>query len=139
MFEHHSHPLSSRNRYLIRLTGSFLAGTGIVLVSLLAGMAGYHLCEGLSWLDAFVNAAMILSGMGPLAQPTTAPGKLFAGCYALYSGFVVILATGVVFAPVIHRLMHRFHLENPHHPRALAGRSTLPRTESSPPPSPELT
>jgi hypothetical protein len=74
-------------------------------------MAGYHYLEGLPWIDAFVNAAMILSGMGPVSPLQTFGGKLFAGLYALYSGLIVIVAAGVLFAPVVHRMLHRFHLE----------------------------
>jgi hypothetical protein len=67
-----------------------------------------HWCESLVWLDAFVNAAMILSGMGPLA---TNAGKLFAGLYALYGGLAVVMIAGIIFAPVVHRFLHQFHLE----------------------------
>ena len=73
-------------------------------------MSGYHWLEGLSWLDAFVNAAMILGGMGPVAELHTANGKLFAGIYALFSGMVFLVVAGIVFAPVVHRAMHRFHI-----------------------------
>ena len=75
-------------------------------------MVGYHLFEKMSWLDAFANAAMILSGMGPLAPVQTAAGKLFAGCYALFSGLAFITSVGVVFAPMFHRFIHNFHLES---------------------------
>ena len=114
MFEHHTHPLLPLAQYLGRLALSILAGLGLIGLSLWAGMAGYHFYEGMTWLDAFLNASMILSGMGPLAQPQTVNGKLFAGMYALYSGFIVILASGIIFAPVIHRTLHRFHIEKPH-------------------------
>ena len=87
-------------------------GTGsIVLVSLGIGMAGYHGFEKLSWLDAFLNAAMILSGMGPVAPIQTTGGKLFAGCYALFSGLALITTVAVVFAPLFHRFLHKFHLD----------------------------
>lgn len=112
MFEHHTHPLLSLPSYLGRLALSCLVGFGLIGVSLFAGMAGYHCYEGMSWLDAFLNASMILSGMGPMAQPQSVNGKLFAGLYALYSGFVVMLATGIIFAPIIHRTLHRFHFDN---------------------------
>ena len=81
-----------------------------MLASLGLGMAGYHYLEKLAWLDAFVNAALILSGMGPLAPLQTPAGKLFAGCYALFSGLAFITTMGVVFAPVFHRFIHKFHL-----------------------------
>jgi hypothetical protein len=110
-FEHHSRPLLPRAAFLRRLAASFFAGSGLIAVSLAAGMAGYHWLEHLPWLDSFTNAAMILTGMGPLANPQTPGGKLFAGCYALYSGLVVILVAGVMFAPLFHRFLHKFHLE----------------------------
>ena len=125
MFEHHSHPLLPQDRYLRRLALSILAGLSVIVLSLGAGMTGYHVFESLSWLDSFLNASMLLSGMGPLTAPQTDNGKLFAGLYALYCGFVVILVSGMVFAPVVHRTLHRFHLEPTHH----AHRTT-------PPPSP---
>jgi hypothetical protein len=82
----------------------------MVAVSLAVGMVGYGVTESLSPLDAFLNASMILSGMGPLHDPKTDAGKLFAGIYALYSGFAVLVIAGVTFAPAIHRVLHRFHL-----------------------------
>jgi Co/Zn/Cd efflux system component len=83
----------------------------VIAASLAIGMAGYHGLERLSWLDSFLNAAMLLGGMGPLAVLQTDAGKLFAGCYALYCGLVVIAVAGIVLAPVAHRVLHRFHLE----------------------------
>ena len=84
----------------------------LVGLSLFAGMVGYRYLEDMSWIDAFANASMILSGMGPLSPVQTTAGKLFAGCYALYSGLALILVAGIIFAPVVHRLLHRFHLED---------------------------
>ena len=111
-FESRNKPLLPRRAFLLRLARSFVAGLGLVAISLAAGMAGYHFLESLSWLDAFVNASMILSGMGPLANPQTTGGKLFAGCYALYSGLVVIIIAGIIFAPLFHRFLHKFHVED---------------------------
>lgn len=74
-------------------------------------MLGYVHFEQLSWLDGFLNAAMILGGMGPISIPVTRGGKLFAGMYALYSGLVFLIALGMVLAPVIHRMMHKFHVD----------------------------
>lgn len=79
--------------------------------ALAIGMAGYHGLEGLSWMDSFLNAAMILSGMGPANALHTPSGKLFAGCYAIFSGVVFITMAAVLLAPMIHRFLHRFHLE----------------------------
>ena len=106
-----SQPLLSRRAFARRLARSFGAASALIGVSLLAGMMGYHWLEGLAWIDAYVNAAMILSGMGPLDPPKTTVGKLFAGTYALYSGLALILAAGILFTPVVHRLLHQFHLE----------------------------
>lgn len=112
MYERRSQPLAHPHLFYRRVAASLASGLLIVVVSMLAGMSGYHFLEGLSWLDAFTNASMILSGMGPLEQPQTVSGKVFAGCYALYSGFAVILIAGISFAPIIHRVFHRFHLES---------------------------
>jgi hypothetical protein len=87
-------------------------GTAVLLIglSLLGGMAGYRYIEGMEWIDAFANASMILSGMGPLTPLQTWGGKLFAGLYALYSGLALIAATSLILAPIVHRMLHRFHL-----------------------------
>ena len=95
--------------FLRRLAQHFGVATAILLVSLGAGMAGYTYFEGLGWRDAFLNAAMLLGGMGPVEKPVTPGGKLFAGIYALYAGLVFIIAVGIVGAPVGHRLLHQFH------------------------------
>jgi hypothetical protein len=87
----------------------FLGASGLVFGSLLIGMAGYAHFESLACRDAFLNAAMLLGGMGPVESPQTAGGKLFAGAYALYSGLMFVVATGIVLAPVVHRLLHKFH------------------------------
>ncbi len=88
-----------------------LIGLLALTVSLAIGIAGYHYFEGLPVIDAFANAAMILSGMGPLNQLSTTGGKLFAGIYALFSGLTFITVVGVVLSPIVHRVFHRFHLE----------------------------
>ena len=84
---------------------------GLVVLSLFIGMLGYHALEGMAWIDAFVNASMILSGMGPVGELHTRGGKLFAGFYALYSGFALLTIAAVLLAPVMHRFLHRFHIE----------------------------
>jgi sterol desaturase/sphingolipid hydroxylase (fatty acid hydroxylase superfamily) len=108
-------PLLSRGAFARRVARHFAASSLLIGVSLLAGMAGYHWLEGMAWIDAFANAAMILSGMGPLAPMQTWGGKLFAGVYALYSGLVLIAAAGILFAPLLHRLLHSIHVETDEH------------------------
>src|SRR5438105_2114119 len=112
MFEHRRQPLIPRRLFYVRMARGATLGLAIILVSLGIGMAGYHFLEHMAWLDAFVNAAMILSAMGPLGPLQTSAGKFFAGCYALFSGLALITTTGVVFAPVFHRFLHKFHLES---------------------------
>jgi len=109
MFEHKSEPLLSRRAFLERLARSATVGVSLVLISLAIGMLGYHAFEGLGWIDAFLNAAMLLGGMGPVNTPLTFGGKLFAGLYALYCGLIVIVVAGVLLAPVVHRALHKFH------------------------------
>jgi hypothetical protein len=110
-YESKHQPLLSRRAFAWRLVASFGAASVLIGLSLLAGMAGYRYFEGMDWIDAFANASMILSGMGPLTPLQTAGGKLFAGFYALYSGLALIMATGILLAPLVHRLLHRFHVE----------------------------
>jgi hypothetical protein len=111
MFEHRKEQLLPRPYFYARVARAAGMGLLLALASLVIGTSGYHYLEKLNWLDAFVNAAMILSGMGPLAPLETSAGKLFAGCYALFSGLAFVTTTGVVFAPVFHRFLHKFHLE----------------------------
>ncbi len=111
MFEHFRQPLITVRRFLRRLALSTLAGLAIIAISLFIGMCGYHFFENMSWIDSFANAAMILSGMGPLTELKTNSGKLFAGLYALYSGLALITIAAVIFAPIIHRFLHRFHID----------------------------
>jgi hypothetical protein len=112
-FEHKGEPLLPWPRFLKRLALSIGLGNGLIAISLYGGMAGYHYLESLPWLDAFLNASMILSGMGPLAQPQTASGKFFAGCHALYSGFAVLVIVAIALGPVVHRMLHRLHVDDP--------------------------
>lgn len=103
--------LAPTHLFLGRVALSLLAAAAIVGASLAVGMWGYCKFEGLSVIDGFLNAAMILSGMGPVAQLATPAGKLFASCYALYSGLMLVATTGIVLAPVLHRFLHKFHID----------------------------
>jgi len=95
-----------------RLSIHLAVGGLVILGSLAVGMAGYAYFEGLAWLDAFLNASMILSGMGPVDRMDTAIGKTFAALYALFSGVVFIGVMGIVLAPWVHRLVHWTHLDD---------------------------
>jgi len=104
-------PLPPLFHFLLRLARSAAIGSGLVLFSLCLGASGYHAFAGLPWLDAWLNAAMILTGMGPVDPLTTTEGKLFGIFYALFSGVAFLTLVAVLFAPVAHRFLHRFHLE----------------------------
>lgn len=103
-------PLASRQVFARRLARSLLLATLVVGASLGAGMGGYHHYGRMDWLDAFANASMILSGMGPLTMLDDPAGKVFEGVYAIYCGFIVLIVTSLVLAPVLHRFLHRIHL-----------------------------
>jgi hypothetical protein len=111
MFEHRRERLLPRPLFIRRILKYGAVSGGLAAVSLLIGILGYRQLEGMSWLDAFVNAAMILGGMGPVGELHTRAGKLFAGCYALYCGLIVVISMGILIAPVFHRFLHLFHLE----------------------------
>ena len=113
MYEHRKAPLLAWRAFVARVALHAGIGVLIILLCLGVGMLGYHYFEGMSWIDAFANAAMILSGMGPFGPLQTDSGKLFAGLYALFSGLAFITIIGVVLVPVVHRFFHKFHLESP--------------------------
>jgi len=109
MYESRHQRPQPRAGFVRRLGLHAALAVALLALSLAMGMVGYHSLEGLPWLDAFLNAAMLLGGMGPVDAPQTAGGKLFAGAYALYAGLVFIATAALVLTPVLHRLMHRFH------------------------------
>ncbi|MGZ5425221.1 MAG: hypothetical protein ACXW2R_01930 [Candidatus Aminicenantales bacterium] len=109
MYEHKNEPLLPFRRFLRRQINHFLIGLGIIGASLGLGIAGYHFLDKLPWIDALLNASMILGGMGPVDPLRTAAGKIFASAYALYSGIVFLIVVGIMAAPIVHRLLHRLH------------------------------
>ncbi len=111
MFEHRHQPLAKTHKFVRRMVRYLFLALGIICFSLFIGILGYHYFEGLPWIDALLNASMILGGMGPVDAIHTQAGKLFASFYALFSGMVLLVAVGVLIAPVFHRFLHRFHLE----------------------------
>ncbi len=109
MYERRGEQLLSTRLFARRVTRHAAAALALVIVSLAMGMAGYIRFEHLPWRDAFLNSAMLLGGMGPVDAPKSDAGKIFAGCYALYAGLVFLVSVGVVLAPILHRVLHRFH------------------------------
>lgn len=111
MYEHRHEALLPFGDFVRRLATHGGIALGLLVFSLGIGMLGYHFFEGLPWLDALVNASMLLGGMGPVDPLRTVAGKLFASFYALYSGLIFLVMAGMIFVPVFHRFLHRFHLE----------------------------
>ena len=111
-FESKGDPLAPRSSFAMRLAHNGLWSVGCIVIWLIIGMAGYSGFEGMTLIDAFVNAAMILSGMGPVQMLNTDGGKIFAGLYAIISGIVIFGIAGLALAPLYHRMLHRFHLQD---------------------------
>ncbi len=110
--------LPPRKKFISRVGRAAKYAFSLVGITLAIGMVGYRMLENMSWLDAFHQSAMLLSGMGPVVDLKTVAGKLFDGVYALFCGVVLLAATGLLFAPVLHRLLHRFHIEDSGGPRS---------------------
>jgi hypothetical protein len=111
MYEKRTQTPLSRTSFARRLLLHVAFALGLLALSLGVGMLGYYSFEHLSWLDAFLNSAMLLGGMGPVNAPVTPGGKLFAGLYALYAGLVFIVTAALIFTPIVHRILHKFHWE----------------------------
>lgn len=111
MFEHHRQSLLPVGQFTVRMVRHVAISCGLIAAALAVGAAGYHFLEGLAWIDAVLNASMLLGGMGPVDPLRTPAGKLFASAYALFSGIFVLAVAGLLFAPVLHRMLHAFHLE----------------------------
>jgi hypothetical protein len=112
MFEHRTDPLLPTRRFFWRVLGFLGLSAVVVGIALGIGVLGYHYLGGLPWIDAIVNASMILGGMGPVDPITTQAGKLFASTYALFSGLLFIGAASLVLTPFVHRVMHKLHVED---------------------------
>lgn len=112
MFESRTDRLLPFRHFLRRMGHSTLLAGGIVIVALGLGVVGYHLIAGLNWVDAVLEASMILTGMGPVHPLTTTSAKLFAAAYAMFSGVVFLSAMSIVLAPIFHRVLHKFHLDD---------------------------
>lgn len=110
MFEHHREPLKSRKEFASRQIQYLAFALLILFISVGIGTAGYHVFASLKWLDSFLNASMILTGMGPVDKMETDGAKVFSALYAIFSGVAFLTFVGVLFAPVYHRFLHKFHL-----------------------------
>src|ERR1700692_3088531 len=136
MFEHRSMPLLPRRALVRRMAGHALFALAFVAGSLAIGVAGYHWIEGRPFVGSLLNASLLLGGMGPVGDLPTVAGKLFASAYALFAGIGFLVVAGVLFAPVIHRFLHKFHLElaaDQDAPRKdLPGRQDLPPRRAAP-------
>jgi len=110
-YESRHQPLLHRKKFLRRILLHAVVVIGLIVASIAIGMLGYRYYENLAWIDAFLNSSMLLGGMGPIHFPQTEGGKLFAGFFALYAGLVFIVIAALLLAPVVHRLLHRFHWE----------------------------
>ena len=111
MFEHRNEVLLPRSKFLVRVLKYLGLSLALITASMLVGILGYMRLEGMGLVDAFLNSAMIMGGMGPVNPLTNDSAKLFAGFYALWCGFVELVAVGIFAAPIAHRVLHRFHLE----------------------------
>jgi hypothetical protein len=131
-YEHRSERLIPKHRFMLRLLRSAGIASGIIMSALGIGVLGYHYLEGLSWVDAILNAAMLLGGMGQVSELHATGAKLFASAYAIFCGVVFLTVAAVLFAPVAHRLLHRFHLEAEPEPEARKAHSNKGRTHERP-------
>jgi hypothetical protein len=111
-FERRQDPLLSASDFILRFLRWCLAASVVVFGSLSVGVWGYHHFERMPWIDALLNASMILGGMGPVDTLKTNAGKLFASCYALYSGLALVGVAGMLLAPLVHRFLHKFHVDD---------------------------
>jgi hypothetical protein len=107
---------SYRQKFYHHLLRAFVLSATLILTSLCLGILGYHFIARFTWIDSLLNASMILSGMGPVGELRSDAAKIFASCYALFSGVVFISSSGLLFAPMFHRVLHRFHVEEKNTP-----------------------
>ena len=110
-YESKREPFLSRHDFILRLLRHLLVATIILVIALGIGVLGYHYLAGFAWVDSFLNASMILGGMGPVGELPCDSAKIFASLYALFSGLAFISMTGIVLVPVAHRVLHAFHID----------------------------
>ena len=111
MYERRADDLAPRAIFIKRIIGSLGVALGVIAIALSLGIAGYHFIAGFDWIDSFLEASMILGGMGPVNELHNDASKIFASVYALFSGLIVIALMGIMLSPVAHRVMHKFHVD----------------------------
>jgi hypothetical protein len=110
-YERRHDQLAPRSVFIKRLVMALVLALGLILLALMIGIAGYHFIAGFNWIDSLLEAAMILGGMGPIKELPTDTAKVFASVYALFSGIIFIGVMGLILSPVVHRIMHKFHVD----------------------------
>ena len=110
-YERRQDQLAPRSVFIKRIIASLVVALGIISVALLIGIAGYHYIAGFNWIDSLLEASMILGGMGPIKELPNDAAKIFASIYALFSGLILIALMGIILSPVVHRMMHKFHVD----------------------------
>lgn len=110
-YERRHDQLAPRSVFIKRVIAALTVALALILLALLIGIAGYHFIAGFNWVDSLLEASMILGGMGPVNQLPTDHAKIFASIYALFSGIIFIGVMGIVLSPVVHRIMHKFHVD----------------------------
>jgi len=111
MYERKHEPLATRSVFVRRIVASLVVALGIIAVALLLGIANYHFIAGFNWIDSLLEASMILGGMGPIKELPNDTAKVFASIYALFSGLILIALMGILLSPVVHRVLHKFHVD----------------------------
>jgi len=111
MYERRREPLMTFTRFMLRMAAHMVVAVMLLMISLAIGVWGFMSFDALAPIDALLNSSMLLTGMGPVSDPSSDAGKLFATFYALYAGLIFLAAAGIFFAPILHRFLHHFHLE----------------------------
>lgn len=111
MYERRREPLMTFTRFMLRMAAHMVVAIMLLMISLAIGVWGFMSFDALAPIDALLNSSMLLTGMGPVSDPSSDAGKLFATFYALYAGLIFLAAAGIFFAPILHRFLHHFHLE----------------------------
>jgi hypothetical protein len=111
MFEHYRQPLLPRHKFLLRMVRSVIISMCILSVTIFLGILCFRAVEGYSWIDAFLNSVMIMTGVGTINAATTDSGKILTGIYSIISTFIFFAILAIIFTPVLHRVLHRLHLD----------------------------